>query len=163
MLTSTISDFPVIALWGKTGRSEADESLAFKLPGIIAGVRSSSATAFASLNGPIVILPARSLKHDKKLMTKVLKEINTPVHLSIDVDVLSPATLQNSRSIEPGGLDWYDLTEFMDIVSTGPGIASIDITGTKSIKPGTPAAVLTAQLVLRATSLFNIHSKVTLQ
>ncbi|MBN2804873.1 MAG: arginase family protein [Deltaproteobacteria bacterium] len=173
LISSKISGLPVVELFGKTGRdlsslnikdnnrktSDKESISSSKHPTITAGVRAATSGAFSDTKRTVTIITAKNLKDDKAILKSSLKSIKTPVHLCIDIDVFSPGVIQNSRSIEPGGLDWYDVTEIMDIVAEGPGIASIDITGTEAVLPNSPAAVLCAQMVLRSTALFNTGDK----
>jgi arginase family enzyme len=152
--TEACCEVPLVALWGKLGRSEADEaSLLAASPSVLAGVRAATSNAFKTVPSSATILPPRALVMRPDSMREAVSKLEGPVHLSIDLDVLSPAVAQCSRSVEPGGLGWYDLIDLMDIVFQGPGLCSVDLVGTGAIGPRTSAALLCAQILMRVGSL----------
>lgn len=145
---------PLVALWGKVGRTETSESELFATnKTILAGVRAATSQAFKSIPADVTILTARGLCADKSAFVASLAKLADPVHLSMDIDVLTPGTAQNNRCLEPGGLSWYDLCDLIDLVIEGPGLASAELIGTRSIKPKTPSAVLCAQILLKLTGM----------
>ncbi len=153
-LTGVTCRDPLVALWGKVGRPESKEATVFEnRRTVVAGVRAATALAFKSFAGNISIVPARHLVENSTTFKDTLGKVNAPVHLSIDLDVLAPGVVQNRRSVEPGGLSWYHLLDAIDAVAEGPGIAAVDITGTESVGPRSPAACLGAQLILRIAGI----------
>jgi hypothetical protein len=149
---------PLVALWGKVGRIEVDETaiLARSNPAILAGVRAATANAFQAIPGNVTILTSSILAQHKGAFKDALARISDPVHLSIDLDVLSPAVAQTSRSLEPGGLAWYDLMDLIEMVFEGPGVAAVDLVGTALVAPRTPAALLGSQILLRVAGLLAV-------
>jgi hypothetical protein len=157
-MTGTCCDCPTVALFGKVGRPEMDEFAVFaRHPAVLAGVRAATGSAFQSVPATVSILTAHALKKSRELFVQALGTLDAPVHLCIDIDVLAPGVARNDRSLEPGGLDWYDLIALLDLTAAGPGIRSIDITGTRTVMPRSPAAVLCAQLALRACAMAGAH------
>ena len=146
---------PLVALWGKVGRIEVDEAgtLSRSNPAILGGVRAATANAFQAIPGNVTILTASAICQHKEVFKDALSRISDPVHLSIDFDVLAPSVAQTSRSLEPGGLGWYDLMDLLEIVFDGPGVAAVDLVGTAQIAPRTPAALLGSQVLLRVAGL----------
>jgi len=145
---------PLVALWGKVGRIETDEtSLLARNPSVLAGVRAATANAFQAIPGSVSILTATALMSRKEILAESLASITDPVHLSIDLDVLSPAVAQTPRSLEPGGLGWYDLMDLIEMIFKGPGVAAADLVGTGPVSPRSPAALLGSQVLLRVAGL----------
>lgn len=145
---------PTVAFWGKIGRAEVEEAELFKKnTTVLAGIRAAGAAAFQSVPSTVTILTCENLKIQHDLLTTAIKNIHEPIHLSIDLDVLSPAVAQNSRSVEPGGFDWYELVKLLEIVMSGPGICSVEITGAQSVQPKSAAATLCSQILLRLAGL----------
>ena len=123
---------PLIALWGKVGRPESNESrLLNARQTVLVGVRSATSSAFQALTGNIAIITSKVFSMGQDILKNALGGISGPAHLSIDLDVLAPGVVQNDRSIEPGGFSWYDLMDVIELVVEGPGIAGVDITGTR--------------------------------
>ncbi len=140
---------PLVALWGKMGRDEADEFAILNTnTAVVAGVRTASANAFKALPTNVTILSSHAVRENKTMFEQALKELSGPVHLSIDFDVLSPGVAQTNRSLEPGGLCWYDLMDMTDMVFQHPGVASVDLVGTKHIVPQSTSALIGAQLLM---------------
>jgi hypothetical protein len=138
------------ALWGKLGRNECNEARLFShRETFLAGVRAATNSAFKSVTGDVVLLTASHLMRQPAMLQEALARLTGPMHLSIDLDVLSPAEAANSRSVEPGGLDWYTLVDTIESLVDAVKVESVDITGTGAILPRSPAAYLGAQLVLK--------------
>lgn len=146
---------PLITMWGTMGRPEVDESALFAgRQVVLVGVRAASYSAFQAIGaGDVAVVTPKAFKEDADSLGSVLEKIETPVHLSIDYDVLAPAVAQNRRSIEPGGFSWYELMSILASVFKGPGVSFIDITGTEQIQPRTAAASLGAQLITNLAGL----------
>lgn len=145
---------PLVALWGKAGRIEAEETLLLgKQKSILAGVRAATANAFQVIPDTSTIITAEALIGSNANLKTGLEKFSEPVHLSIDLDVLSPAVAQTPRSLEPGGLSWYDLMGLIDAVFQGPGVSAVDIVGTGMISPRSPAALLGSQIILKIAGL----------
>ena len=155
--TSHDMEMPLVAFWGTVGRTEGDERAILEgRRAILAGVRAATSAAFQSIPTSATIVDSRAILADKEHLKEALKNIERPVHLSIDLDVLAPATAQNPRSFEPGGLSWYDLMETIDLVFSGPGVASAELVGTGLIEPRSAASTLSAQVLLRIAGLLAI-------
>ena len=148
---------PLVAFWGTVGRTEADEAaILAQRRTILAGVRSATSAAFQSIPSTVTILAARSLMGDRETLRSALEQIEHPVHLSIDLDVLAPSVAQTPRSIEPGGLAWYDLMDAMELVFQGPGVATAELVGTGLTDPRSATSTLSAQILLRLAGLLAI-------
>jgi len=153
-VTERHSAEPLVALWGKVGRIEADETaLLGRHPAILAGVRAATNNAFQAIPQTVTIITARTLIEQREIFREALSRFKDPVHLSIDLDVLSPAVAQTSRSLEPGGLSWYGLMDAIEMVFQGPGVAAADLVGTGQVGPRTPAALMGSQVLLRLAGL----------
>jgi len=146
---------PLVALWGKAGRVEANEAAVFsRNPTVLVGVRAATASAFQTIPASATILTSTSFTAGKESFQEALVKIEDPVHLSIDLDVLSPAVAQTDRSLEPGGFSWYDLVDAIEMVFNSPaGVASVDLVGTTTVEARSPSALLGAQIVLKMAGL----------
>jgi arginase family enzyme len=148
---------PLVALWGKVGRIETDETaLLSRSPSVLGGVRAATANAFQAIPQTVTILTARALADQRDIFRAALANLTDPVHLSIDLDVLAPAVAQTPRSLEPGGLGWYDLMDIIEMVFKGPGVVAADLIGTGTVNPRSPAALLGSQILLRVAGLLAI-------
>jgi hypothetical protein len=153
-ITEQVCGPPLVALWGKMGRQEADEFAVFNANAtVLAGIRAASSTAFKTLPGNVTILTSRAVHQDKTILAQALGELHQPVHLSIDLDVLSPGVACTERSVEPGGLSGYDLMDITEMVFHSPGVISVDLVGTGQIEPNSTAALIGAQILMRLAGL----------
>lgn len=149
-VTKEMPKAPLVALWGRLGRAELDEAALLKeREAVMAGVRASSSGAFRAISGPAAVVTSRAMGTDSANLRSALSKIESPVHLSIDLDVLAPSAALTPRSIEPGGISWYNLLDAVDAVFDGPGVRSADLVGTLDIKPKSPAALLSAQILVK--------------
>jgi arginase family protein len=149
MCTSTL-----VALWGKVGRAEADEAHIFEQhTTILGGVRAATSVAFQAIPPNVTLVTSRALSTNTEIFKSALQRATEPVHLSIDLDVLAPGVVQNSRSLEPGGLSWYELMDAIELVFEGPGVSSADLVGTAVVEPRSPASILCAQILIKLAGL----------
>jgi hypothetical protein len=149
-----MSTSSLVALWGKIGRKESDETaLIERCQTLVGGVRAASSIAFQAIPPNVGILTARAFEQDRKTLEVALERMSQPVHLSIDLDVLNPGIAQNRRSVEPGGLSWYGLMDGIEIIFQKASVQSVDLCGTGFIEPRSPAAVLCAQILVRLAGL----------
>ncbi len=156
-ITEQFSGLPLVAFWGKVGRSEANELEVFRgQPTMLAGVRAATSKAFKAIPGNVAIATSRALGANREMFRAMLSQLKKPVYLSIDLDVLAPSVAQTARSIEPGGLSWYELMDAIEMVFDGPGVAAADLVGLGKVAPRSPAAFLGAQILIRIAGLLAI-------
>ena len=145
---------PLVALWGKIGRDEVDEYTIFnEHPAVLAGVRAATSSAFQIIPSEVTIITAHAINSNERMLRDALGLMTAPVHLSIDFDVLTPGVVQCPRSLEPGGLSWYDMMDLTEMVFHGPGVRSVDLVGTADIAPKSTAALIGAELLIRLAAL----------
>ena len=94
------------------------------------------------------IVQARS----KAWMKAVLARLGKSVYITLDVDCLDPSLMPGTGTPEPGGLDWYALTELLRRVCAARRVVAADLVEVAPV-PGTPAceyiaARLAAKLLL---------------
>ncbi|NLN62746.1 MAG: hypothetical protein GX146_07700 [Myxococcales bacterium] len=153
-LTARARTGNLLALWGKVGRAEIDERALFSQPRtILAGVRAATAELAQSVPPTASILTANAMNLRPEALLDLLSREAVPVYLSIDIDVLSPGAAQWGRSLEPGGLSWYQLIQTIDAVFAGPGVLAAEIVGVAGVPPRSAAALYCAQLLLRMVGL----------
>jgi hypothetical protein len=159
-VTKELGGIPLIALWGKIGRAEIDEpALLRERTTVIAGVRAATSNSLKAIPSNAAVVTAGTLSAGREPFNAAVHRIKGPAHLSIDLDVLSPSVSQTPRSIEPGGVSWYDLVDAIEMVFAGQGVASADLVGTKNVQPRSPAALLSAQILLKIAGLATARSK----
>ncbi len=141
---------PLIALWGKVGRVEWDEAAIFgDRETVRAGVRAATSMAFKSIPANVMVITARAASDQPEIFQTALSNVKQPVYLSIDLDVLAPGVAQTTRSLEPGGLSWYNLIDAIELVFKGPGVEAIELVGTMETKSRSSSALLAAQIIIK--------------
>jgi agmatinase len=76
-----------------------------------AGVRSSSAAEYAyACEHDVPVIWARDRGARDALARDVLRHLEDPVYISIDVDVFDPSLVPGTGTPEPGGLTWDQVT-----------------------------------------------------
>lgn len=64
----------------------------------------------------------------------VLEELNGPVYISIDLDAFDPAIMPSTGTPEPGGLDWYKVTNLLKQTFLTKEVVGADIVELAPIK-----------------------------
>ena len=59
--------------------------------------------------------------------SRVLESIKTPLYITIDLDCLDPSIMPDVGTPEPGGLNWYQLTDLLKEVCSKTKVLGIDI------------------------------------
>jgi agmatinase len=92
---------------------------------------------------------ARELSRGTARFRKLLEALPTAVHLSIDVTVLDPSHLPIAGNVDPGGLDWFALTDAVDAVFAAKSVLSCDVCGLAPRVGDIAPSFTVAQLTLR--------------
>lgn len=150
----------LVALWGKLGRNEADEQAVFaRRSGAVLGLRAATTQSYRLFEKNVKKVTARQLSEDPRLPLEIVGQLAEPLHLSIDLDVLAPEVVQTTRSKEPGGLSWYELTDVLKAIFQRHTVVAVELVGTMPVAPRTTAALIGAQILLKIAGLAAIHSQ----
>ena len=68
------------------------------------------------MNKKLKIHWARDIVNNNKWIESVLRETSKDIYLTIDIDVFDPSIMPSTGTPEPGGLGWYQVTEFLRIL-----------------------------------------------
>jgi agmatinase len=136
------------------GRSLAPSTVGRRLaelgPTVVVGPRfwSADEARFMSQGDAPPVVTARQLNRDR-LERLPWDKVPRRVHLSVDVGVMDPATLPMAGNVEPGGLDWFALTDVVDSIFRERDVMSVDISGFAPAIGQVAPSVVVAQLALR--------------
>jgi agmatinase len=78
-------------------------------------------------------------------MKNALKKLSENVYITIDLDILDPSIMPSTGTPEPGGLDWYEVIDFLERVARNKNIAGFDVVElcpSKNVAPDFLAAKL---------------------
>jgi len=71
------------------------------------------------------------------------------IYLSIDIDVLDPSLVPGVGTPEPGGLDWNELINFLDVINHRTNIIGFDVVEVMPLPSQTVSEFTAAKLVYR--------------
>ncbi|MEK6797840.1 MAG: agmatinase [Planctomycetota bacterium] len=97
-------------------------------------------------------ITARKCLSDDTWMDQVLNRLGPTVYVTIDVDGFDPAYAPGSGTPEPGGLDWYDVTDLLRCVAAEKTIVAADIVEVMPIPGQAVTEFLAARLAYKTIS-----------
>lgn len=90
------------------------------------GIRSMDVTELGLVSENQIFF-AHKIRNDKSWMQKALNQITENVYLTIDLDVFDPAFLPSTGTPEPGGMNWYEVMDFIKLVNKNRNIVAFDV------------------------------------
>ncbi len=70
---------------------------------------------------------AKELKENPALAEQFIDTIEGPVYVSIDIDGFDPAYVPATGTPEPGGLDWYEVRNILQMVARRKDVVAFDV------------------------------------
>ena len=83
----------------------------------------------------------------------IIKGLPASVYLSVDADVFDPAYCPGVGTPEPGGLDWYQVTDLIAAVAARRRIVGFDVVEVRPLPDQVASEFLAARLAYRAIGL----------
>jgi agmatinase len=99
------------------------------------------------------IIPARLCHETDAWIDDVVRSLGESVYVTIDIDAFDPAYAPGTGTPEPGGLDWYQVTDLLAAVARERRIVAADVVEVRPIPPSTVTEFLAARLVYRIMGL----------
>lgn len=84
---------------------------------------------------------------------EVLNKLSDVVYITIDLDVLDPAVMPSTGTPEPGGLNWYALTDMIDHVARRRKVIGFDLVELLPDPANPGPDFLAAKLIYRTLSM----------
>ncbi|TWT44319.1 N(1)-aminopropylagmatine ureohydrolase [Phycisphaerae bacterium RAS1] len=127
---------------------------------VAVGIRNYSAAEarFIRENEKLVLSP-RDVRDMKNWIDVVINALSPTVYVTIDIDGFDPAYAPGTGTPEPGGLDWFQVTDLLARVSRKKNIVAADIVEVRPIPPSTVTEFLAARLAHRLMGLVSMHGK----
>jgi agmatinase len=123
------------------------------VPTIGIGIRSMSraeAEYIRQNQDAVKIIPAKQIKlNNNSWISEIIAHIQTPVYVTIDIDVFDPAFVPGTGTPEPGGLDWYEITRFLAELTKRVDIVGFDIVELSPLGGQVVSEFLAAKLVYK--------------
>lgn len=112
------------------------------------GVRSASLEEkkFADKEPSIEYYTASNIKNNPDYILSVLKEINGPVYISLDMDVMDPAHAPRVGNPTPCGLDAWEIQKFIEILSS-KNVLGMDLVEVASVEIGDITSINGAKII----------------
>jgi len=94
---------------------------------LITGVRSMDIDEMKGIseNNSVFLLKAHEYSLEK--IKELLPKLKDKVYLSLDVDVFDPAFIRNTGTPEPGGLNWNQIIELLNLIFSKKQVIGADI------------------------------------
>ncbi len=108
---------------------------------------------------PENIFYAHQIRHRNNWMEEALHRLPGEVYLSIDLDGLDPSILPSTGTPLPGGLSWYQLTDFLTLLFQTKKIVGFDVVELCPNLSEKSSDVLAAVLVYKIINLFSLYQK----
>ena len=93
------------------------------------GIRSFSEEEFLACPQQIkaLITPRMLLLDRERCIATILDSLTEQVYITVDIDVFDPAFAPGTGTPEPGGLDWFQVTEILRRVCEAKSVVGADI------------------------------------
>ncbi len=99
------------------------------------------------------IIPARICRETDDWIQDVVQSLGESVYVTIDIDGFDPACAPGTGTPEPGGLDWYQVSDLLAAVARERRIVGADVVEVRPLPPATATEFLAARLVYRIIGL----------
>ena len=90
---------------------------------------------------------AKDIHDNDRWMEKAISKLSKNVYVTIDLDVFDPAFMPSTGTPEPGGLDWYQVTEFLKKVVSKRTVVGFDVVELLPRKDSPASNFVAAKLV----------------
>lgn len=90
---------------------------------------------------------AKDIHDNDRWMEKAISKLGKNIYVTIDLDVFDPAFMPSTGTPEPGGLDWYCVTQFLKKVAAKRNIVGFDVVELLPRKEAPAPDFLAAKLV----------------
>lgn len=124
------------------------------LPAVGVGIRSYSATEARFIKRERKpVFSARVCRASTDWIGEVVGLLSNHVYVTIDIDGFDPAYAPGTGTPEPGGLDWYRVTELLEAVTRSRQVVAADVVEVRPLPPSHVTEFLAAKLVYRLMGL----------
>ena len=91
----------------------------------------------------------RIIRTDRDWISRVLGRLTEKVYVTIDIDGLDPAYAPGTGTPEPGGMDWFELTDLLRAVCAERDVVGADIVEVSPIPGSHTTEFLAAKLAYK--------------
>ena len=130
------------------------------VPVVSVGVRNYSAAEarFLRQSGQPVFT-ARACHESPAWIEDAAAALTGEVYVTIDIDGFDPAFAPGTGTPEPGGLNWYQVTDLLAAVARRSRIVGADVVEVRPLPPSTVTEFLAAKLAYRLIGLASLGGR----
>lgn len=96
---------------------------------------------------------AHAIRRDDRWMQKAVSLLPKDVFISIDLDVFDPSVLPSTGTPEPGGMTWYQVLDFLEMVIKQRNVVGFDVVELCPRAEEKSSDFLAAKLIYRLLSM----------
>ncbi len=93
---------------------------------ISVGIRSMDSSELKNIDRNKMFYASEIFK-SKSWIKKAVSKLSKNVYVTIDLDVFDPSIMPSTGTPEPGGLNWYQVTDLLEMVSNKRNIVGADV------------------------------------
>ena len=124
------------------------------IPFVGVGIRNYSAEEARFIRqARIPIVSARTCREESGWIDSVVAPLGPEVYVTIDIDGFDPASAPGTGTPEPGGLDWFQVTDLLAAVAQTSRIVAADVVEVRPLPPNNVTEFLAARLIHRLIGL----------
>ena len=105
------------------------------------------------------IFYAHKIWNHSTWMQQAIDRLSDTVYLTIDLDGLDPSVLPATGTPLPGGLGWYPLLQFLEMLFKRKKVVGFDVVELCPNPINKTSDVLAAVLVYKIISMFEVYGK----
>src|SRR5262249_9403178 len=98
-------------------------------------------------------ISARDCREKRDWIDQAVAMLASPVYVSIDIDGFDPAYAPGTGTPEPGGLDWYQVTDLLRAVTATHRVVAADVVEVMPLPGSAQTEFLAAKLIYRLIGL----------
>lgn len=99
------------------------------------------------------IFSARFCRETPDWIEQVLSPLSNMVYVTIDIDGFDPACAPGTGTPEPGGMNWFQVTDLLAALARSRRVVGFDVVEVRPIPPNTVTEFLAARLAHRLMGL----------
>lgn len=105
-------------------------------------------------SGRIKIFLAKDIHGSSAWMDEVVNSLGKKVYITIDLDAFDISIMPSVGTPQPGGMQWYQMLEFMRKIAAAKNVVGFDVTELMPIPGNHAPDVLAAKLVYKLIGYF---------
>jgi len=105
-------------------------------------------------NKKIPVFYAEEMRKNNNWMQQTINTLTQDVYITLDLDALDTSIMPSTGTPQPGGLTWYQITDFFKLLATQRNIIGFDITELAPNPTNHAPDFLAAKLTYKMLGLF---------